>query len=281
MADYDVQIRISADDRNAQQSIGRLQTGFRQLGTHGSQSLRGIDTANRGLLSSLGNLQSVALGALGVLGGQLSFQAIGNLRQMGEEARFARLAFEEMAGGPDSAVAALNQLREATGGVIDDVTLMTQSTRLQLLGLADGAQEAGELFATLSQIARITGQTIDSAISTFQLTIANESFMRLDSLGLSVESVKNRVEELKAAGMDASDAFRQAVVEGMAGVVETIGDAATAGETSFARMQTRIENMKNELAEFVAQGVEAGAQLAEIAILLTEAGQRNRLAFEA
>src|SRR5690606_7593299 len=99
--------------------------------------------------------------------------------------------------------------------------------------------------------------------------------MRLDSLGLSVESVKNRVEELKAAGMDASDAFRQAVVEGMAGVVETIGDAATAGETAFARMQTRIENMKNDLAEFVAQGIEAGAQLAEIAILLTEHGTRT------
>lgn len=257
MADYDVQIRISADDRNAQQSIGRLQTGFRQLGTHGSQSLRGIDTANRGLLSSLGNLQSVALGSLGVLGGQLSIQAIGNLRQMGEEARFARLAFEEMAGGPDRAVTALNQLREATGGVIDDVTLMTQSTRLQLLGLADGAQEAGELFATLSQIARITGQTIDSAISTFQLTIANESFMRLDSLGLSVESVKNRVEELKAAGMDASDAFRQAVVEGMAGVVETIGDAATAGITEFERLRTRAENEMRKLGEVVNQVMES------------------------
>lgn len=268
MADYDVQIRISADGTAAIQSVSRVQNAFRTMGTQGGQSMRQLGNESRGLLGNIRSLESGVQTLMGGFVGHQAIQAIGRLREIGDQARFARLAFEEMAGGPDRAVTALNQLREATGGVIDDVTLMTQSTRLQLLGLADGAQEAGELFATLSKIARITGQTIDSALSTFQLTIANESFMRLDSLGLSVEAVKDRIDELKESGLSASDAFRQAVIEGMEGVVEKIGDAATAGETAFARMQTRIENMKNELAEFVAQGIEAGAQLAELARLL-------------
>lgn len=281
MADYDVQIRISADGNAAIQSVSRVQNAFRTMGTQGGQSMRQLGNESRGLLGNIRSLESGVQTLMGGFVGHQAIQAIGRLREIGDQARFARLAFEEMAGGPDGAVAALNQLREATGGVIDDVTLMSQSTRLQLLGLADGAQEAGELFATLSQIARITGQSIDSALSTFQLTIANESFMRLDSLGLSVESVKNRVEELKAAGMDASDAFRQAVIEGMSGVVETIGDAATAGETAFARMQVRIQNMTAELGIFINRGIEAGAQLAELALLATETGQQRRLDFEA
>lgn len=280
---YTVTIVIDANNQPVITKLGQVETKLRS--GVGGAAKQGFGNASReasGLLTNVGNLERAIQGVMTAFAGQQLLQAVGELRAVGDEVRFAKLAFEEMVGGPDAAREALARMREETHYVIDDVTLMRESTKLQLLGLADDVGEASTLFSTLSKIARITGQDVGSALSVFQLTIANTSYQRLDSLGLSMEKVKARAEELEAAGLSAEAAFRQAVVEGMEGVVDQIGAAATAGETAFAKWEVRIKNLRDQLGLVVSDSIETALQLAELGTLMSTAsagGNQNGFPF--
>ena len=66
------------------------------------------------------------------------------------------------------------------------------------------------------------------------LTLANDSKMRLDSLGLSVSDIDARVEALTASGMALGDAFDLAVIEAGEAKLELLGSAA---DTSAGKIQ--------------------------------------------
>ncbi|MCZ2112688.1 MAG: hypothetical protein LC131_02365, partial [Anaerolineae bacterium] len=99
----------------------------------------------------------------------------------------------------------LGKMREATAGMMSDAQLIASASDIISLGLADTEDQAVRLASVVGQLGWDMNQVI--------LTFANNSTMRLDALGLSVESVTKRAKELEAAGMSMDKAFDMAVIE--------------------------------------------------------------------
>jgi len=69
--------------------------------------------------------------------------------------------------------------------------------------------------------------------------------MRLDALGLSVETVTKRAAELKAEGFT-GDAFDQAVLEGLQDRMKVLGDVTETTAGQMQMLETDLANLKDE-----------------------------------
>ena len=99
----------------------------------------------------------------------------------------------------------LGKLREATGGMMSDAALMESAAGIMSLGLAKTEDGVVRLATVVGELGWDMQQVI--------LTMANNSKMRLDALGLSVEDVTERAKKLQDAGMSMDQAFDMAVIE--------------------------------------------------------------------
>lgn len=198
-----------AQARQLQQQINQMQGDFAAAGQNiGGGGMFG------GLSSALGPLRGV-LGSLGLAVGvkeigQFIF-ASGNLGQAVDQ---TRRRFETFAGGPEQASAALVAMRKAMDGGIDSMTAMDTASRLMSMGLAKTGDEA----ANITRIAAMLGsatRTVEDKVSDFTMLLANQSIRRLDQFGISVDQVRARIDEMKAADANLGDqqAFVNAVLE--------------------------------------------------------------------
>jgi len=141
--------------------------------------------------------------------------------------------------------ALLMDLRSAVKGTMSDMELMAGASDMLALGLAKSHDQAVRLTA----VAGALGWNMDQ----LTLTITNETTMRLDSLGLSLESVKGRYEALKAAGIDGQQAMTQALIEAGEAMVNLQGHIGDTTLGAFQKMEAAQTNffglMKMELAQ--------------------------------
>lgn len=128
----------------------------------------------------------------------------------------------------------MGQLRAATRGTVADFDLMTGASSLVSLGLTNTAEDTVRLTKLIGQLGWDMNQVT--------LTLANQSTMRLDALGLSVNDVTGRVDALKAAGMAADEAFKFAIIEAGEEKLRLLGDVA---ETTAGKLQILEANAKN------------------------------------
>ena len=140
----------------------------------------------------------------------------------------------------------LNEMRSATGGLVSDAELIQSGLDIISLGLAD-SQDG---IVTLAKAVSVLGLDMQQVI----LTFANNSIARLDSLGLSVENVKKRTEELNAEGFD-GDAFDQAVLEGLIERMEILGDTSETTAGDIAQLETNVTNLLNAAKQVAAEGI--------------------------
>ena len=133
----------------------------------------------------------------------------------------------------------LGKMRQATGGMVTDAELMASGLSIIELGLADSEQGVVDLATVVSTLGLDMQQVI--------MTFANDSVMRLDALGLSVETVTKRAAELKREGFT-GDAFDQAVLEGLQDRMKVLGDASETTAGQILILENRFKNAKDEAA---------------------------------
>ena len=136
-----------------------------------------------------------------------------------------------------TADALLGDLKTATRGTISDAQLMASATSIMSLGLADTSEETVRLASLVGKLGWDMNQVT--------LTLANQSTMRLDSLGLSVSDVTDRVDALKAAGYSADQAFKFAILEAGEEKVKLLGDAADTTAGKLAILEANAANFKD------------------------------------
>jgi len=208
-----VDIVIRAITGNAKKEIGDVS---KALGTIG-KSKAGIDSVTGAIGGMVGAFGVLAAGAGSAL---VAFKALSS------GAELDRLAeqFDNVATHagylPD---VLLGDLRAATHGMMTDAELMRSALDIMQLGLSDSQQGVVDLATVVSTLGLDMQQVI--------LTLTNNSTMRLDALGLSVEGVTRRVEELNRQHFE-GDAFDQAVIEALQDRVAVLGNAweTTAGK---------------------------------------------------
>jgi len=168
------------------------------------------------------------------------------------------------------------RLGTATKGLVDDAALIKGASDLISLGLADNEDKAVRLSAVMG--------ALNWDMQVLTLTLANNSMMRLDALGLAMEDIKSRAAALKQAGMDADAAFDLAVIEAGEAKMRLLGDASQSTAGKLQQLEVVAKNVsttiKTEFARGVGEGV--GQLTGEVDLLgdaIERAGGRWAYAF--
>lgn len=178
-----------------------------------------------------------------------------NLQAMGDASNIASAQFTALTKGMGDQTAIMDKLRQSTGGVITDMDLMTSSNQLLKTGVLSSTAELEKFLGGVEKLKPAT-EDMNSAIMSMSQMLQNQTTRGLNQFGLNVDQVKQRVDELKASGLSAADAFKQAVFEGMDTEINKLGDAATAAETPLKKLQTQLEDIKEAASSNFASGVE-------------------------
>jgi hypothetical protein len=249
---YKIQLLIEGKDytgpalNSVNRELGEMQTGVNRTTQAWGSFKTGVTTA---------------LGAFAIAGGVAAI--VGQINDLGFAANAAEKTFTQVAGGADEAAASLARMRQLTGGVIDDMSLMKGASSLLVTGIAQTNEQAEELVNLGARLGSVMGVDAAESISNLNSALLNNSFMRLDTLGISAARVRERVNELKEAGMDMSEAFSQAVLEIGSQTLEDLGAAAGVAETAIGRLSVQFNNMGQDLAQFVNLQLETAATTLE------------------
>ena len=233
MADteYTIAARFQGDGelRNAANSFDGVRDAAKR-------SMSSIESAGRGGIRSWTELNSVI---------SLAGQALGTLQNVagnamaalseGAALSAARDKFDNLAASINTTGdALLGVMREATSGMMTDAELVASATDLMSLGLAKNEDQVKRLSSVIGTLGWDMQQVV--------LTMANNSTARLDSLGLSMESVTGRAKELKDAGMSMDEAFDLAVLEAGEAKIALVGNTADTTAGKIQQMQVMVEN---------------------------------------
>lgn len=219
----------------------------------------GLNSHIKGASASWQKYTLAAGAAIGVLAGVGA--AAGKAMQLLGEGAALELAasrFDNLAASIDTTADALTgQMATATSGMVSQAQLVASASDMISLGLADSGDE-------VVRLSNLVGQ-LGWDMNVLTLTLANDSMLRLDALGLSMENVKGKMEELKASNVAADEAFDLAVIEAGEEKLALLGSAAgtTAGQIQQLTVvwQNAADAFKQEFAGGVADqlGIVAGA----------------------
>lgn len=220
--------RMSGDMRELAGTAERVGDGIEQSGKGAqSASLRWTE-----LMSSVSLVQQGYAAVANVA--QETYQALTE----GAQLELARSQFDNLAASVNSTGdAMLGKLREATNGLATDAQLVEAASGIISTGLAKNEEDVTRLANVVTRLGLDMQQVI--------LTFANDSTMRLDSLGLSVEGVTERQKELNEAGHSMSEAFDLAVLEGLENRVELLGDASESTAGQLKQMEVAVQNAQD------------------------------------
>lgn len=242
-------------DYEGSSPLARAREDLRAVGEEGRAAAGGVEQTSTGL----SKLVTVAAGAVSIAA------VSGALRQVAEAAGAAYEALGEGAAmikaQDDFAALAENigttaqaleeDLSAALGGLVSKQEMIAAASSLMSLGLAKSHDEAVAL-------AEVAGQ-LNWNMDVLGLTINNQSFMRLDALGLAVDAVEPKIEKLKEMGYSTNEAFKWALVEAGREKLEITGSAA---DTTVGKLQILEASMTNVgdafkvgLAEGAAEGI--------------------------
>jgi hypothetical protein len=225
-----------------------------------NRELGGLDRSGGKADLSLGGLAKTAGMVAGGLyiakeAAQVAWKAIGE----GAELIAARDRFDNLAASINTTgEAMMGTLRQATKGMVSDAELVASATDIISLGLADTEGDVARLATVISTLGLDMQQVI--------MTFANNSTMRLDALGLSVEGVTEKAKELEANGFQ-GDAFDEAVLISLEEKMTLLGDASatTAGHMAILKAEATDakDAVKQFFAELAAPTIKAAAESTE------------------
>lgn len=203
-------------------------------------------------LGALGMAASVAGGLITVVLAKKAAQAAGDLVRLGANSLMARDRLNAFAGGSANASAMLEALIKSSDGTIDRLTATQHAARLLQMGIVDTADDMGKLGAIVGKLGDQT-LSLETRMQTFTMMMANQSKLRLDTFGLSVERVTARQKELEAQGYSTQEAFKIAVFEEADVALATLGDTSDTVATKIGRLARTFGELKTSVAEMVVE----------------------------
>lgn len=238
------------------QKVGGIATSSSQLKDEGGKAA--------GAMADFGNkLQGAIVAFAGWKGAQL----VGDLIDIGQKGNIASETFANLTKDIGGSQINMAKLRDATGGVVDNITLMTSGNKLLQMGLATSSDELSKMTGMAIKLGSSMGMDATKAMSDFSLMLANNSIMRLDQFGISSGRVRERILELQAAteGLSRQDAFKMAVMEEGAKALERLGSAADAAATPLSILSTDIQNLVQSFSANFATGANGVVGMIQIA----------------
>lgn len=158
----------------------------------------------------------------------------------GAQLEYAEVKFDRLAQsiGTTSDVL-MHDLKKATGGLMSDAEIMASAGDLMALGLAKTHDEAVRLTTVAGQLGMNMNQLV--------LTLTNQTTMRFDALGISVDGFEERLASLKATGMDTNEAFKEAFLQQAEEQLATVGSIIDQDVAAFMRLEASAKNLGDHI----------------------------------
>lgn len=203
---------------------------------------QGVENASRRAASGMDGLTKKLIGMVSVGAAVKLGQMVYELGELGAQAERTERTFLNVAGGSGHAAVMLDALREVTLGTRSEVELMAGATNIMALGLGETADDIGDIMRNVEAL----GSRFGGNMQTFQLMMSNDSLMRIDSFGIGVEEATKRIEEYKAAGMEAGEAFDTAILDLMSDKFDALGGSVEDATTDILRGKAAFADLKTE-----------------------------------
>jgi len=230
----EIVLRFSVRD-DGSPVIERINQKVKQT-TKETQALApGIENARRSVM----DFASENAGLIAVLTGTaLALKKLYDTAREGAEIEYTRVKFERLAESiGTTSDALLGELRTATRGTLSDMEAMALAADLLALGLAKNSDEAVRLAKVQSGLGMDMNQLV--------LTLTNQTTMRFDALGVSVDGFDEKVKQLKATGMSTNEAFKEAFLQQAEEQLEKVGNAADEDIGAFKRLEAQMKNNRD------------------------------------
>lgn len=240
---FEVLNKASADLKNIADDIGNV-------GEKSQQAERGgLQRFTAGLMDVKAGFEIAMQAGRAFVG--VFQQTIELGKQVGAIQR-AENAFRNLSGSEEEAAANLKAMMDATDNTLSKLDAMASGAKLMSMGLASNSDELGELTEMAVTLGRAFGRDATTAIDEFSLLLANQSKLRLDTFGISSARVTERINELKAAGMEANAAFMQATFEEGRIAMERLGEQAEDTATKMEQAEAAMADAKAAAMELTA-----------------------------
>lgn len=138
----------------------------------------------------------------------------------------------------------LTSMREGTKGLISDAQLVAQGAEL----LGTGVAKTG---GQVERVSKIVG-VLNTDLEVLGATLRNNSKLRVDNLGISLERVTEIMKTLQDEGFD-GDAFDEAIFVALEEKAAIMGDTMNNDAASIQRMETALANMGNRMLQNAAE----------------------------
>ncbi len=204
--------------------INHVNTGYKGLNDHIK------DVVKNGIGGLIGRM---AYGLWGTITNGIN-EAISSSSSLAMEAEGVKIAFDRL-----NDPSLLDNLRKATHGTVDDLTLMQQAVKFKDFNLP--VEQLGTYLAYAQQKAKDTGQDINYLVDSIVTGLGRQSPQILDNLGLSAKQIS---EEAKKSG-DFFGAVAKIVEENMAAA----GDYVETASDRVSRANAKLKNAQMELGE--------------------------------
>lgn len=257
-----VTVVISAQD-SFSTVFSKYSDAIKQAKNDTSQLATGADSNKSAFEGLLNTVNRLALAYLGVRGAQM----VGELYALGQQANRTEAVFQQLTSTMGGYAVNMAAMRAATGGIVDDMTLQQGANKLLQMGLAETTGELSRLTEMAIKLGGSMGMDVTKSMSDFSLMLANNSVMRLDQFGISSGEVRQKMRQLKETmeGIDRSEAFKLAVLEIGEKALDRLGMAAAGAETPLARLETKVQNLIQDLGQGFAQSINGLTGILEIA----------------
>lgn len=229
---------------------------YAEIGADTTKLQQGLDDTKGRLTTfkeGLGNITRTIAGVTGaaaVMGATM--QQIFAFGKAGAELEYAQGKFDNLAASIGTTSDALkNDLRDATKGLVADSELVASAGDFMALGLAKTHDEV----VRLTRVAGALGMDMNQLV----LTLTNQTTMRFDALGVSVDGFDEKVKALEQSGLDAGAAFKEAFLQQAEEQIGKIGDKADSGAAAFARLDAATKNAGDALKLYFAPAITSAA----------------------
>jgi len=264
-----LQIIISALDK-ASGDINKIKSEISGVNTASKDATKGTGDFTTSIASMIGKA-ALAAGAVAAVGAAL--KGVYDSAKEAAELDYARSKFDNLSESIGTVSdALLTDLRAATSGMVSDADLISGAGDLMALGLAKTHDEV----VRLSTVAGALNMNMNQLV----LTLTNQTTMRFDALGVSVDGFDEKVKALEKSGMSASEAFTEAFLQQAEEQIATVGSAADKSIGSFKRFEAASQNLakalKGDLATALAPVVDELAELMNVLSGVTPVVENDR-----
>lgn len=227
-----LQVVINALNK-ASGEINKVKAEIKGVGDSGKVAEGGVKGFGASLSSVMGTAAMVA-GTVAAVG--VALKEVYDAAKEGAQLEYARTRFDNLAESIGTVSdALLGDLRDATKGMVSDADLVVGAADFMALGLANTHEEV----VRLTTVAGALGMNMNQLV----LTLTNQTTMRFDALGVSVDGFNEKVKALEASGLSTQEAFTEAFLQQAEEQIQRVGDISESSAGKIMMMESAFKNL--------------------------------------